>query len=122
MEMPVSYQLTNGKCIRLKNSQRSKSYYGSENENNNITLIMESKSSNKSQVDCNLMLNKNEKDYSLSKGNNSLISYGKSNSIYPMKFVKHHQKKLMKEITKLLCSLFFQPQTGIVFPDLLGRL
>ena len=97
MEMPVSYQLTNGKCIRLKNSQRSKSYYGSENENNNITLIMESKSSNKSQVDCNLMLNKNEKDYSLSKGNNSLISYGKSNSIYPMKFVKHHQKKLMKE-------------------------
>lgn len=97
MEMPVSYQLTNGKCIRLKNSQRSKSYYDSENENNNITLIMESKSYNKSQIDCNIMINKNEKDYSLSKGNNSLISYGKSNNIYPMKFVKHHQKKLMKE-------------------------
>ena len=32
MEMPVSYQLTNGKCIRLKNSQRSKSYYDSEND------------------------------------------------------------------------------------------
>ena len=32
MEMPVSYQLTNGKCIRLRNSPPSKSIYDTENE------------------------------------------------------------------------------------------
>ena len=36
MEMPVSYQLTNGKCIRLRNSQYSKSLYECENEKLNL--------------------------------------------------------------------------------------
>ena len=36
MEMPVSYQLTNGKCIRLRNSQQSKYLNESDNERLNL--------------------------------------------------------------------------------------
>ena len=46
MKMPISYQLTNGKCIRLRNSQRNNNYDDYENEVNNIGLTMDSKSSN----------------------------------------------------------------------------
>ena len=97
MEMPVSYQLTNGRCIRLRNSQRSKSYYDYDNINNNIGLAMESKSSNKSPTNSSFLINHNDKNISPLRENNSLFSYGKGNIIYPMKFVKHHQKKIMKE-------------------------
>ena len=102
MEMPVSYQLTNGKCVRLRNSQRTKNYYDynnteNENEQNNISYNMYSKSSNTSQIDNSFIVNKKEREKTFSKSNNSLINYGKSNCIYPLKFVKHHQKKLFKE-------------------------
>jgi hypothetical protein len=56
LEMPVSYQLTNGRCIRLRNSQRSKSYYYYDNINNNIGLAMESKSSNKSPTNSSFLI------------------------------------------------------------------
>lgn len=99
MEMPISYQLTNGRCIRIRHSPISKTFYDFENENiiNNTSRKKESKSSNSSIINNSIFVNKNEKVYSLSKDNNSLISYGKSNYIYPMKFIKHHQKKLFKE-------------------------
>ena len=99
MEMPVSYQLTNGRCVRLRNSQMTKNYYDfniNENEQNNISYNMYSKSSNTSQ-DNSFIINKKESEKSFSKSNNSLLNYGKSNYIYPLKFVKHHQKKLLKE-------------------------
>ena len=97
MEMPESYQLTNGKCIRLRNSQRSKSYYDYDIQNNDINLMIQTKSSNKTQTSNSILINQNEKLLSSSKDNHSLFSYGKGNIIYPMKFVKHHQKKIMKE-------------------------
>lgn len=84
IEMPISYQLTNGRCIRLRNSQRSKNIYDNIN-----SIKIDSKSSNSS----NIIIHKNEK--SLSK--DSLFSYGKKKYIYPMNFIKHHRKKLMKE-------------------------
>jgi hypothetical protein len=90
IEMPISYQLTNGRCIRLRNSQRSKNLY------DNISSIkIDSKSSNSSIMDNNIIIHKNEKTKSLSK--DSLFSYGKKKYIYPMNFIKHHRKKLMKE-------------------------
>ena len=87
MEMPVSYQLTNGRCIRLKNSQQSKSYYEDENNNmylyeknannNNININVESKSSDSRRIDYNdnfndssLMTIKNGKLNSRSKSKN----------------------------------------------------
>ena len=97
LEMPISYQLTNGKCIRLRNSQRDNNNYDCENEINNIGLILDSKSSKGSQIDDSFLINKNQKETALSKDNNSLINYGKKKCIYPMKFVKHHQKKIFKE-------------------------
>ena len=98
MEMPVSYQLTNGKILRLRNSQRSKSYYEYEKEiNKNIGLMIQSKSSKNSQINDSILINHNEKLLSPSKDNHSLFSYGKGSIIYPMKFVKHHQKKMIKE-------------------------
>ena len=100
MEMPISYQLTNGKCVRLRDSQRSREYYGYnfENEmNNNASLKVASKSSNTSQINNSFMINNNQKERAVTKGNNSLFNYGKSFTIYPMKFIKHHQKKLFKD-------------------------
>ena len=99
MEMPISYQLTNGKCIRLRNSQRNNNYDDYENEVNNIGLTMDSKSSNTTSqiIDNSFLLNKVQKKSSISKENNSLINYGKNKCIYPMKFVMRHQKKLIKE-------------------------
>ena len=80
IEMPISYQLTNGRCIRLRNSQRSKNIY------DNISSIkIESKSSNSSIMDNNIIIHKNEKTKSLSK--DSLFSYGKKKYIYPMNFI-----------------------------------
>ena len=95
MEMPISYQLTNGRCVRLRDSQRTKNYYGFnlENEMNNI----DSKSSNTSQINNSFMINNNHKESSVTKSMNSLLNYGKNDIIYPMKFVKHHQKKLFKD-------------------------
>ena len=82
IEMPISYQLTNGRCIRLRNSQR--------NLYDNISSIkIESKSSDSSN---NIIIHKNE---NISK--DTLFSYGKKKYIYPMNFIKHHRKKLMKE-------------------------
>ena len=95
MEMPVSYQLTNGKCIYIRNSQISKSYLNYEYENNNILELMNSKSSDTSRID-NSIVNNRELTQ-ISKGNNSLFNYGKNVEINPMKFVKHHQKKLFKD-------------------------
>jgi hypothetical protein len=46
-------------------------------------------------MDNNAIIHKNEKTKSLSK--DSLFSYGKKKYIYPMNFIKHHRKKLMKE-------------------------
>ena len=96
MEMPISYQLTNGKCVRLRNSQNE---YGlnleCQNNRNLNNLNSNSDSSVTSQMFDSLIL-KNEKK-SLSKDNNSLLNYGKNGSVYPMKFVKHHQRKLLKE-------------------------
>ena len=94
MEMPISYQLTNGKCIRLRNSQRNNNYDDYENEVNNIGLTMDSKSSNTTSqiIDNSFLLNKAQKKSSISKENNSLINYGKNKCIYPMKFVMRHQK------------------------------
>ena len=101
MEMPVSYQLTNGRCVHLRNSQRSKNYYDyniSENENEpNNSYNMYSKSSIISQIDNSFINYKREREKSFTKRNNSLMNYGKSNCIYPLKFVKHHQKKLLRE-------------------------
>ena len=112
MEMPISYQLTNGRCIRLKNSQQSISYYEDENNNmnlyeknvnnnNNININVESKSSDSRRIDYNdnfndssLMTIKNGKLNSRSNSKNSLISYARNNYVYPMKFIKHHKKKL----------------------------
>jgi hypothetical protein len=68
IEMPISYQLTNGRCIRLRNSQRSKNLY-----NNLSSIKIDSKSSNSSIMDN--IINKNENIKSLSK--DSLFSYGK---------------------------------------------
>lgn len=93
IEMPISYQLTNGRCIRLRNSQRSRNLY------DNISSIkIGSKSSNSSIIENNIIIQKNEKTKSLSK--ESLFSYGKKRYIYPMNFIKHHRKKLMKEKSK----------------------
>ena len=60
IEMPISYQLTNGRCIRLRNSQRSKNLY-----NNLSSIKIDSKSSNSSIMDN--IINKNENIKSLSK-------------------------------------------------------
>ena len=68
IEMPISYQLTNGRCIRLRNSQRSKNLYY-----NLSSIKFDSKSSNSSIMDN--IINKNENIKSLSK--DSLFSYGK---------------------------------------------
>ena len=96
MEMPISYQLTNGRCVRLRNSQNG---YGlnleSESNLNINNMDSNSDSSDSSQIIDSFIL-KNEKK-SLSKDNNSLLNYGKKSSVYPMKFMKHHKKKLMKE-------------------------
>jgi hypothetical protein len=118
MEMPVSYQLTNGKCIRLRNSQQSKSFIDTENEklnlyerpkgiyNNNcdmsINLNIESKSDNEEiNHDKSIITIYNRKLIEdESKSRNSLISDGKKNYIYPMKFLKHHKKKLGKELSQ----------------------
>ena len=113
MEMPVSYQLTNGRCIRLRNSQQSKSYYedGEDNLNinektinNNINIYTESKSSNSRKYDYNNNLNdsplltvKNGRLNLSSKSKNSMMSYARNNYVYPMKFLKHHKKKLSKD-------------------------
>ena len=120
MEMPVSYQLTNGKCIRLRNSQQSKSIIESDNEK--LNLIEKSFNINKNyNYEMNLNINadskSSESDYNNnensiitihhgrlndeeSKSKNSLLSYGKSNYIYPMKFLKHHKKKLERELSQ----------------------
>ena len=118
MEMPVSYQLTNGKCIRLRNSQQSKSFIETENEklnlyerpqsihNNNcdisIKLNIESKSDNNEiNHDKSISTINNRKLIEdESKSRNSLISYGRNNYIYPMKFIKHHKKKYLKELSQ----------------------
>jgi hypothetical protein len=119
MEMPVSYQLTNGKCIRLRNSQYSKSLYECENEklnlyeqsrniaNNNykdmeLNLNVESKSSDyANNIDSAMITIKNGKiNVDESKSKNSLWNYGKSNYIYPMKFIKHHKKKINRELSQ----------------------
>ena len=120
MEMPVSYQLTNGKCIRLRNSQQSKSFNESDNErlnlyekteNNNrnynyeisLNINAESKSSD---YDCNnndssmITINNGKLNNDESRSKNSLMSYGKTNYIYPMKFLKHHKKKIEKELSQ----------------------
>ena len=116
MEMPVSYQLTNGKCIRLRNSPPSKSYL--ESDNDKLNLYEKSNINNKDcNYDMSLNINAESKssDYNESsmitinngklnddesKSKNSLLSYGKSNYIYPMKFIKHHKKKLGKELSQ----------------------
>ena len=119
MEMPVSYQLTNGKCIRLRNSQQSKYLNESDNErlnlyerqqsihnNNNgdisINLNIESKSDNNEINYHNDMITINNRQLNEddSKSRNSLVSYGKNNNIYPMKFIKHHKKILEKELSQ----------------------
>ena len=118
MEMPVSYQLTNGKCIRLRNSPPSKSIYDTENEklalyerpqsihNNNcdasVHLNIESKSVdeiNNNDISA-ITINNRKLNEDESRSRNSLISYGKSNYIYPMKFLKHHKKKLGSELSQ----------------------
>ena len=118
MEMPVSYQLTNGKCIRLRNSQQSKSFIETENEklnlyerpqsihNNNcdisIKLNVESKSDN-NEINHDksiITINNRKLIEDESKSRNSLISYGRNNYIYPMKFIKHHKKKYLKELSQ----------------------
>ena len=91
MEMPVSYQLTNGRCIHIKNSEISKSYFDYENDPNNILGLNDSISSDTSQIDNSLFNNK--KITQNSKDINSLFNYGKNEDINPMKFLKHHQKK-----------------------------
>ena len=119
MEMPVSYQLTNGKCIRLRNSEQSKYLDETENEklnlyerqqiihnNNNgdisIKLNIESKSDNNEINYDNTLITINNRKLNEedSKSRNSLISYGKNDYIYPMKFIKHHKKKLEKEFSQ----------------------
>ena len=118
MEMPVSYQLTNGKCIRLRNSQQSKSFIETENEklnlyerpqsihNNNcdisIKLNIESKSDN-NEINHDksiITINNRKLIEDESKSRNSLISYGRNNYIYPMKFIKHHKKKYLKGLSQ----------------------
>ena len=114
MEMPVSYQLTNGKCIRLRNSPQSKSFNESDNEklnlneksinidNNynydiNLNINVDSKSSeydDNNNENSIITINHGKLNEDESKSKNSLLSYGKSNYIYPMKFLKHHKKKL----------------------------
>lgn len=101
MEIPISYQLTNGKCIRLRNS-KTINYYDEVNEINNIELTYDSKSSNTSQIDDNsFILDKNKKESSLLKTNNSLINYGRNKYIDPMKFVKNC-KKILKEESQVI--------------------
>ena len=120
MEMPVSYQLTNGKCIRLRNSQPSKFFEEGDNEK----LILNEKAVNNSKnynYDKDLNNNveskssgydENNNDYSMltindeklnadvSRSKNSLSNYGKGNYIYPMKFIKHHKKKLENKLSQ----------------------
>ena len=120
MEMPVSYQLTNGKCIRLRNSPQSKSLL--ENDNEKLNLYEKSLINNKEYnygIGLNANVESKSSDYDLnnnessmitinngklnadeSKSKNSLLSYGKSNYIYPMKFIKHHKKKFKKELSQ----------------------
>ena len=70
MEMPVSYQLTNGKCIRLRNSQQSKSLYEwYEKLNllpcNNIQVNNANNSNNGNaifNISCNIVSHKNPYD------------------------------------------------------------
>ena len=116
MEMPVSYQLTNGKCIRLRNSPPSKSYLESDNDKLNLyeksninnkdcnydmslNINVESKSSDYNESSM-ITINNGKLNDDESKSKNSLLSYGKSNYIYPMKFIKHHKKKLGKELSQ----------------------
>ena len=119
LEMPISYQLTNGKCIRLRNSQPSKSFKEVNNDkltlyekpenintSNNFGINLNNNDNSKSSdydgdIENSLITANNGKlnaDYSKSK--NSLLSYGKSNYIYPMKFIKHHKKKMDKELSQ----------------------
>ena len=120
MEMPVSYQLTNGKCIRLRNSPQSKSFNESDNEklnlneksiniNNNynydinLNINVDSKSSeydDNNNENSIITINHGKLNEDESKSKNSLLSYGKSNYIYPMKFLKHHKKKLERELSQ----------------------
>ena len=116
MEMPVSYQLTNGKCIRLRNSPPSKSYLESDNDKLNLyeksninnkdcnydmslNINVESKSSDYNESSM-ITINNGKLNDDESKSKNSFLSYGKSNYIYPMKFIKHHKKKLGKELSQ----------------------
>ena len=85
MEMPVSYQLTNGRCIRLKNSQNYQNIFDEEEINS------ETSSQNNNM---NIPYNLDEEEESKSKlVNRSLMNYGNTDSIYPMKFVKQLHKK-----------------------------
>ena len=120
MEMPVSYQLTNGKCIRLRNSPQSKSFNESDNEklnlneksinindnynyDINLNINVDSKSSeydDNNNENSIITINHGKLNEDESKSKNSLLSYGKSNYIYPMKFLKHHKKKLERELSQ----------------------
>ena len=92
LEMPVSYQLTNGKCIRLQKSQISNSLIESEfneiNEEiaeNSLKKLCEESSSEKIE-------NKHKINFL---DNKSFINYGKNDVLYPMKFIKRHYNKLI---------------------------
>ena len=68
MEMPVSYQLTNGKCIRLRNSQQSKYLNESDNERLNLYERQQSiHNNNNGDISINLNIE--------SKSDNNEINY-----------------------------------------------
>ena len=109
--MPVSYQLTNGKCIRLRNSQYSKSLYECENEklnlyeqsrniaNNNykdmeLNLNVESKSSDyANNIDSAMITIKNGNE-NVSNSNTDLIN-DKKEIIVNNNFIEQ-QKEIIK--------------------------
>lgn len=97
LEMPVSYQLTNGKCIRLQKSEISNSVLDSEineeisiNEENirDSTLLELCEESSESEKE-------NKKSINKINDNKSFMNYGKKKVIYPMKFIKRHYNKLL---------------------------
>ena len=97
LEMPVSYQLTNGKCIHLQKSQISNSLY--ESEFNEINEAMAEKSLKELCEDTPSEKSERIKKVNITE-NKSFINYGKNNVLYPMKFIKRHYNKLINNASK----------------------
>lgn len=114
LEMPVSFQLTNGKCIRLQHSEIDSSFFDLENELEDVNeesanqkssskpkIILSISSSSSNNYSKNNS-NSNKKAPIFIQGkksqsaqlNKDFKNYGKRRKILPMKFIQRHSRKL----------------------------